>query len=165
MILLSAMAACICLLALSSFLLSARLTGEAQSNGLSRVAFDNALWAQDRGLEQAALMAGGRPWDSRQDASDDFLDRANRIAESLSSNMLSRGIAYRFSINRSLAAQYAIESHGAYHDSDGLILKNESGTVVICGCGYDVWMGDDSAVFRLSRLGRFQAESPRPFSG
>jgi hypothetical protein len=152
MILLSAMAACICLLTLSSFLLSARLTGEARDNGLSRAAFDNALWAQDRGLEQAAILAGGKQWDSRQDAADDFHGRANHIAESLSGNLLSRGIAYRFSINRSLASRYAIESHGAYHDVDGLILKNESGAVVICGCGYDVWMGDGSAVFSMSRM-------------
>lgn len=152
MILLSALAACICLLTLVAILSSVRQTAPDNIETLTGDVFENVLWAQDQGLGQTGLLPYERPADQRAQTIIDFKRNIAKVTESLADNMLSRGIAYRFSLNESLASGFAAESSGEYESASGVIYREENGSVKICGCGYDVLLKDGSVTYELSRM-------------
>ena len=143
MIVLAALVVCICLLTLAMLVQSVR---QAEAIHLdSGSAMDNALWAQDKGLVQAALMDGNVTWEERRQAADEFKAQARLLGDSLSKDLLERGIACQFSLNEALAARQAAGSGGEYESVDGVLLRNAGGRAQICGYSYDVLMADKRA--------------------
>lgn len=153
MLLLAALAVCVGLLFLASFLTSIRETDMVETPGSGGKVMENTLWAQDCGLEQIARAAGNDTWDRRLDLEAVFKNSSRRLMDGLARAMLARGMAFSCEYNDSLAAQY-LEQKGdaSLADCGGTIMKRSGNEARICGCAYDASMTDGLAQYRLSRV-------------
>ncbi len=155
MILLSALVACLCLLAVVACV--AAIDDSAYMvNGNLNDHMDNVEWAQDCALRRAAFYSSTYPWDSRADAALRFKSEANSSMESLAIELLKRGVVYRLSFNASLASDFVAARPGSgIVSADGVLVEPAGGSARICGCAYDVFASDGAATYRASRVATF----------
>jgi len=153
MLLLAALAVCVALLLLASFLTSIRETDTVENTCSGSNAMENVLWAQDGGLEQIAGTAGNDSWDRRLDLEAAFKNSSRRLIDGIALAVLARGMAFSCEYNDTLASQY-LEKKGdaSLTDYGGTIIRKSGNEARICGCAYDVSMTDEKAQYRLSRV-------------
>lgn len=152
-ILLSALAVCVCLLMVALYLISLEEAEAVEKPWQGREAMENAIWAQDVGLAQVARATGNYPWDRRLDLENDFKNGAGQLIGSVSSNMLAHGIAFSCEYNDTLASEYAaVNGETTSGEIDGVLLKKNGNDVGVCGCAYDLSVTDGSAQYSLSRV-------------
>ncbi len=153
MLLLSALAVCVCLILLSTYLTSVKETESLERAWPDRESIENVIWAQDAGLKDIAMLTGGYSWDRRQDLSNDFKKRADRLAGDISRRMNGCGVAFSFEYNETLAMEYAVKSNdGTLAGVGGIIVKKIGNEARAFGCAYDVSMTDGSSQYSLSRV-------------
>jgi hypothetical protein len=152
-ILLAALAVCVCLIMLALYMISLEDAEAIEEPWPGREAMENAVWAQDKGLEQVARARGNNTWDLRIDLANDFKNGARRLIDSVYSNMLARGIAFSYEYNDTLATEYATENVETTSAAiGGVLLKKNGNDTRICGCAYDVSGMDGSAQYCISRV-------------
>ncbi|HEY3273329.1 MAG TPA: hypothetical protein VGJ92_06180, partial [Methanocella sp.] len=127
---------------------------EAVENlGPGREVLENAVWAQDEGLEQAAKAAGNVPWDRRPDLVNVFKNSARRLIGSVSRNLLAHGVAFSCEYNDTLASAYAAgNGESTLTGSGGVLLRKKGNTARVCGYACDVSVTDGSAQYCISRV-------------
>ena len=153
MILLSALAVCVCLLLLASFLTSIEEAATIEKPWSGRNAMENMLWAQDNGLEQVARATGNYTWDRRLDLANDFKNGARRLIDSVSRNTLAHGVAFSYVYNDILASEYAAgNGETTCGNIGGVLLKKNGNETRVCGCAYDVSVFDGSVCYTLARV-------------
>jgi hypothetical protein len=152
-ILLSALAVCVCLIMLTFYLISMEKAEAVEKPWPGREVMENAIWAQEEGLRQVARVTGNDTWDRRFDLADDFKNNARQLIDSVSRNMLAHGIAYSCKYNETLASEYAAgNGETTSGNRGGVLLKKNGNRVRVCGCAYDVSVTDGSARYSLSRV-------------
>jgi hypothetical protein len=153
MLLLAALAVCVCLVLLASFITSIDEVGSVDKPRSGKNVLENLLWAQDSGLEHIARVTGNYSWDRRQDLGDDFRNDVDGLIDGIARDMRAHGIAFIYTYNDSLASQFAAGKGDAMlTDSGGVLLKKSGNETRVCGCAYDVFMSDLSAQYRSSRV-------------
>jgi len=153
MILLATLAVCVCLIMLALYLISLEEAEAVEKPWPGREALENAVWAQDKGLEQIAGAAGNYSWDRRLDLANDFKNGAGRLINSVSSNMLAHSVAFSYEYNDTLASEFAAgNGETTSAASGGVLLKKNGNSTRVCGCAYDVSVTDGSAHYSLSRV-------------
>lgn len=153
MLLLTALAVCVCLLALTSFITSINEADTVDKPSPGHCVLENVLWAQDCGMEQIARATGNYPWVWRQELGNDYRNASDGLIEGISRDMRAHGIAYIYEHNDSLASQFVVAKGDAtLTASDGVILKKRDNEGRVCGCAYDVSMTDGSAQYSSSRV-------------
>ncbi len=154
MLLLSALAACLCLFVVAPCVEVADSPYE-ESGHLSENA-ENVRWAQDSALRKAAFYSSAYPWDGREDAALHFRSDAVVSMDSLAGELLKHGVVYRFSFNDSLAGDYVATHPGnGTVNIGGALVEPAGGSVKICGCAYDVWACDGVNKYNASRVELF----------
>ncbi len=153
MIILSAIAACLCLLGVVACVSAVDGPLNSGAGHLSDGGLDNARWAQGCALERAALYSSSYPWERRDDAAHKFMSDVNASMDSLEGELFRHGIIYKFSLNGSLAGEY-VASH---QETDtlsigGVILKREKDNARVYGCAYDVSAFDGVTAYNESRV-------------
>jgi hypothetical protein len=152
-LLLSALAVSVCLIMLAMYLTSIKDASTVEKPWAGQEALENVIWAEEKGLEHVARMAGNYTWDRRQDLENDFKKGADRLISGISRNMLARGIAISYEYNETLASEYAAGNSEATEDGcGGIIVKKIGNDARVCACAYDVSMTDGSARYTLSRV-------------
>jgi hypothetical protein len=153
MLLLTALAVCVCLLALTSFIMSINEANSVDKPWPGKFVLENVLWAQDCGMEQIARATGNYPWDQRLEIGNDYRNAVDGLIDGISRDMRAQGIAYISEYNNSLASQFAAgKGDATLTDSGGVILKKNGNEARVCGCACDVSMTDGSAQYRSSRV-------------
>jgi hypothetical protein len=153
MLLLTALAVCVCLLALMSFITSINEADMVDKPCSGKCILENVLWAQDCGMEQIARATGNYPGDRRLEIGNDYRNAVDGLIDGISRDMRTHGIAYICEYNDSLGSQFATgKGDATLTDSGGVILKKNSNETRVCGCAYDVFMTDGSAQYRSSRV-------------
>ncbi|AFC98812.1 hypothetical protein Mtc_0037 [Methanocella conradii HZ254] len=153
MILLSALAACLCLLGVAACIAAIDGTSHMEAGRLSDGGMDNVRWAQDCALQRAALYGSAYPWECRADAALKFKSDADTSMDSLAGELLRHGTIYRFSLNGSLADDYVASNPGnGTLNIDGVLVEHEGGRARICGCAYDAFAYDGVTAYRESRV-------------
>jgi hypothetical protein len=152
-ILLSALAVCVCLITLALYLISLEEAEAVEKPWPVKEALENAVWAQDEGLEQIARAAGNSTWDRSPDLVNDFKSDTEQLIGSVSRNLLAHGIAFSCEYNDTLASEYAAgNTETASGNIRGVLLKKIGNEARVCGCAYDVSVADGSARYSLSRV-------------
>lgn len=152
-LLLSAFAACACIVALAVCLHSVFISSSAEGPGLPRETLDNVVWVQDATFFQAAGEAGRCPWDERATLARDFRSRVRVPVSGIEKRLLAHGIAYSLSFNESLAIDYL--DGGTMPDIEcvaGVLVKRENGNASVCGCAYDLSLSDRSTRYCISTV-------------
>jgi hypothetical protein len=152
-ILLAALAVCVCLIMLAFYLISLEEAEAVEKPWPGREIMENAIWAQEKGLEQVARAMGNNTWERRLDLANDFKNGTRRLIDSASGNLLAHGIVYSYGYNDTLAMEYVagnVETTSAA--GGGILLKKNGNETRICGCAYDVSVTDGSARYSLSRI-------------
>ncbi len=153
MLLLTALAVCVCLLVLTSFISSIDEAATVDKPWPGKCVLENVLWAQDCGMEQIARATGNYPWDRRLDLGNDYRNAVDGLIDGISRDMRTHGIAYTCEYNDSLGSQFDTgKGDATLTDSGGVILKKNGNETRVCGCAYDVSMTDGSAQYRSSRV-------------
>ncbi len=106
MLLLTALAVCVCLLALTSFITSIDEADTVEKPWPGQCVLENVLWAQDCGMEQIARATGNHPWDGRLDLGNDYRNAVDGLIDGISRDMRAHGIAFIYEYNDSLASQF-----------------------------------------------------------
>ncbi|MGA9139317.1 MAG: hypothetical protein WBZ29_03775 [Methanocella sp.] len=151
--LLSALAACACLIVLATYLYSISASYPTEQPALQREVVDNIVWVQDAGLLQAAGETGGCQWEQCVALAGNFKARAYIAVSSIEESMIARGIAYSFEFNESLASKYLDDSDmSSVENIGGVLIKRETGNASVCGCAYDVSLTDGSSRFSISTV-------------
>jgi hypothetical protein len=155
-ILLAALAVCVCLITLTMYLITIGDAMTMEETEPCNEIMENLIWAQEIGFRDTAGITGSYPWERRMDMVKDFEDRNDRLLSDIALDMLSQGMAYSIEYNDTLAAEYVAGSHDPALASAGAVLIKKSGSLAeACGCAYDVSMADGSAQYRLSRVARW----------
>ncbi|OPY28518.1 MAG: hypothetical protein A4E28_01451 [Methanocella sp. PtaU1.Bin125] len=152
-LLLSALAACACIVALVVCLHSVNMSYSADGPALTRETLDNVIWVQDAAFAQAAGEAGRCPWDQQASLARDFRSMAGLPVSGIEKSLLARGIAYSFSFNESLAIDYLDD--GTMPDTEcvaGVLVKRENDNASVCGCAYDMSLSDGSSRYCISTV-------------
>jgi hypothetical protein len=153
MILLAALAVSVCLILLAMYLISIENAEAMEGPWLGSGTLENVIWAQDEGLEHAAMRMGNCSWTQRQELVNNFKSSADPIIDSISFNMLKHGIAFSFWYNDTLADSYvAGDQEASSINIGGVIIRQKNNATRICGCAYDVSVADGSAQYSLSRV-------------
>jgi hypothetical protein len=153
MLLLTALAVCVCLLALTSFITSVDEAATAEKPWPGKCVLENVLWAQDCGMEQIARATGNYPLDQRLDLGNDYRNAVAGLIGGISRDMRLHGIAFACEFNDSLASQFAAgKGDPDLTVSGGVILKKKGNEARVYGCACDVSMTDGSAQYRSSRV-------------
>ncbi len=156
MIMLSALAACLCLLGVIACVAAVNDTLYEARGGLSGGGLDNVAWAQDSALRRAALYSSSYPWEGRSEAALWFKSEASSSLDSLAGVLLKHGEVYEFSFNDSLAAGYVASHPGnGTLNIDGVLVEPAGGSARVCGCAYDVFVYDGVTTYRASRVATF----------
>lgn len=154
MIILSAMVACLCLIVVVACIAT---VGIGMDDGyLSHDSIENALWAQDCALKHAASVSSSYSWSDRAIAADRFMKDSAPALNSLSLNLQAHGVAYRFALNESFAADY-LNAHPASDTENigGVLVQRSGAGSKIYGCAYDVSMSDDRTSYGMSQIAMF----------
>lgn len=152
-LLLSALAACACLIALTACLYSVSASYSTERPALQRETLDNVVWVQDAGLDQAAGEAGSCHWEQRMALADSYKSRAYLPVLSIEKSMLAHGIAYSFAFNESLAIDYVGDSALSQVECvSGILIKREGDNASVFGCAYDISLADGSSWYRISTV-------------
>jgi hypothetical protein len=152
-LLLAALAVCVCLLMLASFITSMDEAGTVDKPWPGNSVMENVLWAQDSGLEHIARATGNYSWGRHLELGDDYRNDVGRLTDAISRDMRAHGIAFIYEYNDSLASQVAAgKGDATLSDSGGVLLKKSGDEARVCGCAYDVSMMDGSAQYRSSRV-------------
>jgi hypothetical protein len=152
-ILLATLAVCVCLIVLALYLISIEEAEAVEKPWPGREIMENAIWAQEKGLEQVARATGNNTWDRRLDLANDFKNGALRLIDSVSDNMLAHGIVFSYEYNDTLGSEYAAGNGETVSGNiRGILLKKNGNEARICGCAYDMSVTDGSAHYSLSRV-------------
>jgi hypothetical protein len=152
-LLLSALAACACLIMLATCLYSVSASYATERPSLQRETIDNVIWVQDAGLNQAAGETGRCHWEQRAELADSFRSRADLPVSSIEKSMLAHGIAYSFAFNESLASGYLDDNDlPSVENIGGILVKRESDNASVYGCAYDVSLTDGSSLYQISTV-------------
>lgn len=152
-LLLSALAACACLIMLATCLYSVSASYATERPSLQRETLDNVIWVQDAGLNQAAGETGRCHWEQRAGLADSFRSRADLPVSSIEKSMLAHGIAYSFAFNESLAIDYLDDSAMSQVDCvGGILVKRAGDNASVCGCAYDMSLMDGSSRYSISTV-------------
>jgi hypothetical protein len=153
MLLLTALAVCLCLLALTSFVMSINEANSVEHPWPGNGVLENVLWAQDCGMEQIARATGYFPRDQCPGYSNNYRSAVNGLIDGISRDLQAHGIAFIYEHNDSLALKFIAEKGDAtLMDSGGVILKISGNEARVCGCAGDVSMTDGLAQYRSSRV-------------
>lgn len=153
MLLLTALAVCFCLIALTSFVLSIDEAYTVDKTWPGRCILENVLWAQDCGMEQIASATGNYPSDRCLDLGNDYGNVVDRLIDGISRDLRAHGLVFIYEYNDSLASQFvAGKGDASLTETAGVILKKNGNEARVCGCAYDVTMTDGSAQYRSSRV-------------
>ena len=161
MILLSAIVACLFLLAITAYVASVSSVASdlsADSNGdvkLCQADLDNVLWAQSVSFEWYGTATTGYAWNQRYEAARDFRTRTAVTEADLESNLLRRGIACTFTYNDTAAREYLNAHHMPADDAEsvgGIIVTRGNDSAVVTGCGYDMGLTDGASSYETTRV-------------
>lgn len=152
-LLLSALAACACLIMLATCLYSVSASYATERPSLQRETLDNVIWVQDAGLNQAAGETGRCQWEQRATLADSFKSRAYLPVSSIEGRLLASSIVYFFTFNESLASGYLDDNDlPSVENIGGILVKRESDNASVYGCAYDVSLTDGSSLYRISTV-------------
>lgn len=153
MLLLSALLACLCLLAVVAGVAALRDGVSADGPQFSGVDLANARWAQEAALRKASVYYSSAAWDDRASAAAGFAAEANASSLNASRELLRHGIFYRFAFNDSLAAEYvAARQNDSLEHSGGVLFVRNGNAARVLGCAYDIDARGCDAAYRLSRV-------------
>jgi hypothetical protein len=153
MLLLTALAVCVCLIALTSFITSINEADAVDNPWQGKCVLENTLWAQDCGMEQLARATGNYPWDRRLDLGNDYRNAVDGFIDGISRDLRAHGIAFICEYNDSLASQFtAGKGDASLSESGGVILKKNGSEARVCGCAFDIDITDSAAQYRSSRV-------------
>jgi len=153
MLLLSALAVCLCLVLLTACLASIRSAETPAEPSLEKDALDNVVWAMETGMKQAAGETGASQWEQRCFLADDYENLTDRLIEEATCDLQKRGIASSFAYDEALAGAFLNDSGiEGVEGSRGVLLKKEGTIARIWGCAYDVTLTDGSAQYSIKRV-------------
>lgn len=154
MVLLSAIAACICLISIVILCTTVSDPGDTamESSYLSRDSIDNILWAQNEGIKDAIRVTNILYSEhSKYYVVDRFRSRTGLCTNELAYNLLKHGVSYQLTYNDTLSEEYVRSHNDMGLDSvSGVIVKEEMSRTNVYGCAYDIWIDDGVIHYRTS---------------
>jgi hypothetical protein len=128
MLLLTALAVCVCLLEVTSFIMSIDESTIVDKPLRGKCVLENVLWAQDCGMEHIARAAGNYPWDRRLELGNDYRKAVDGLINGISRDMRAQGIAIICEYNDSLASQFAAGKGDTTLTTSGGVILKKNGT-------------------------------------